>query len=69
MLGPTLSAQTAPLQLTLKDSIALALKQNIDVQVANINLATSQQDRKIARSALLPQASLQATDGIERYIT
>jgi outer membrane protein len=70
MLGPTLSAQTAqpaPLQLTLKDSIALALTQNIDVQVANINLATSQQDRKIARSALLPQASLQATDGIERY--
>src|ERR1700722_3026793 len=68
--GPTVSAQSAqpaPLQLTLKDSIALALKQNIDVQVANINLATSQQDRKISRSALLPQASLKATDEIERY--
>ncbi len=35
MLGQTVAAQTAPLQLTLKDSIALALKQNIDVQVAN----------------------------------
>ena len=67
MLGQTVAAQTAPLQLTLKDSIALALKQNIDVQVANINLATSQQDRKISRSALLPQASLTATDEIERY--
>ena len=70
MLGPTVFAQTAqpaPLQLTLKDSIALALKQNIDVQVANINLATSQQDRKIVRSALLPQASLRATDEVERY--
>jgi len=70
MLGPTLlaqTAQTAPLQLTLKDSIALALKQNIDVQVANINLATSQQDRKIARSALLPQASLKATEEVQRF--
>jgi outer membrane protein len=70
MLGSTLSAQTAqpaPLQLTLKDSIALALKQNIDVQVANINLATGQQNRKISRSALLPQASLRATDEVERY--
>jgi len=70
VLGSTLSAQTAqpgPLQLTLKGSIALALKQNIDVQVANINLATSQQDRKISRSALLPQASFNATDEIERY--
>jgi len=70
ILGPSLSAQTAqtaPLQLTLKDSIALALKQNIDVQVANINLAASQQDRKISRSALLPQASLKATDEVELY--
>lgn len=70
MLVPSLSAQTAqtaPLQLTLKDSIALALKQNIDVQVANINLAASQQDRTTSRSALLPQASLRATDEVERY--
>jgi outer membrane protein len=70
VLGPILSAQTAqivPLQLTLKDSIALALKQNIDVQVANINLATSQQDRKISRSALLPQASLKTTEEVERF--
>jgi outer membrane protein len=70
LLAPLLSAQmaqTAPLQLTLKDSIALALKQNIDVQVANINLAISQQDRKITRSALLPQASFSATDEVERY--
>jgi outer membrane protein TolC len=61
------TAQTAPLQLTLKDTVALALKQNIDVQVANINRAASQQDRKISRSALLPQASLRATDEVERY--
>jgi outer membrane protein len=70
ILPPLLSAQTAPtapVQLTLKDSITLALKQNIDVQVANINLATSQQDRKIVRSALLPQASLRATDEIQRF--
>jgi outer membrane protein len=70
MLGHTLSAQTAqtaPLQLTFKDSIALALKQNIDVQLANINLATSQQNRKLSRSALLPQASLKATEDVERY--
>jgi outer membrane protein len=70
MLELSLSAETeqpAPLHLTLKDSIALALKQNNDVQVANINLAASQQDRKISRSALLPQASLRATTEIERY--
>jgi outer membrane protein TolC len=70
MFGHTLSAQTAqtaPLQLTLKDSIALALKQNIDVQLANINLATSQQNRKLSRSALLRRATLKATEDVERY--
>ncbi len=58
---------TVPLRLTLKDAVALALRQNLDIQVANIDTAERQQDRNVSRSNLLPQASLQATEEISRY--
>jgi outer membrane protein TolC len=48
-------AQDVPLQLTLKDAVALALKQNPQVILANLNVSQSEQDRLLARSALLPQ--------------
>lgn len=48
-------AQDAPLALSLKDAVALALKQNPQVILAHLNTAQSEQDRLIARSALLPQ--------------
>ena len=56
-----------PLRLTLKDAVQLALKQNIDLQLQNLNAATAQQERVTTRAALLPQASLQATEQISRY--
>jgi outer membrane protein TolC len=48
------SAQES-LKLTLRDAVALALKQNPQVILANLGVAQSEQDRSIARSALLPQ--------------
>ena len=45
----------APLKLTLRDAVQLALKQNPRVILANLGVAQSEQDRNIARSALLPQ--------------
>ena len=42
------------LRLTMKDAVAMALKQNPQVQIANLDVALSQQDEAIAKSALLP---------------
>jgi outer membrane protein len=62
-----LRAQTGDQKLTLIDAVTLALKQNLDVQIANIETASRQQERVIARSALLPQASLEADDSVNRH--
>jgi outer membrane protein len=70
LFAPALFAQNAepvPLRLTLKDAVDLGLKQTIDLQIANINTAMSQQQQRISRSALLPQATLEATEQIQRY--
>jgi outer membrane protein len=56
----------APLKLTLKQSVDLALKENPQVQIAVLNLAESKQDRRIARSGLLPQADLRVTESAIR---
>ncbi len=56
----------APLKLTLQDAVTLALKQNPQIAIANLNLIQSQADQKIARSGLLPQASLHAQDNLTR---
>jgi outer membrane protein TolC len=53
--------------LTLKDAVALALKQNLDLQVANIETAIKQQDRVITRSELLPHASFDADESVNRH--
>jgi outer membrane protein len=55
--------------LTLTGTVDLALKQNLDLQIANIETATRQQDRVIARSELLPHAGFDANDAITRYNT
>jgi outer membrane protein TolC len=52
--------------LTLRDAVQLALRQNPQVQIANLNLAQSQEDRAISRSALLPQVSLSVTERVQR---
>ena len=53
--------------LTLSAAVDLALKQNLDIQIANIDTAMRQQDRDIARSALLPTASFEADDSVNRH--
>jgi outer membrane protein len=65
-------AQNAPptsQKLTLARAVDLALKQNLDTQIANIDTASKQQDRVIARSELLPHAGFDASDAITRYNT
>jgi outer membrane protein len=65
-----MKAQNAPSgdhRLTLNGAVDLALKQNLDIQIANIETATRQQDRVIARSELLPHASFEANESNNRY--
>ena len=62
-------AQSQPndLSLTLTDAVNLALKQNPDVQIANLTLAAKQQERAIARSELLPHAGIASSESITRH--
>ena len=55
-----------PLRLTLRDAVTMALKQNPQVQVANLNVAVTQENQTIARSALLPQANLAVSEVVQR---
>ncbi len=57
---------TGALRLTLKDAVNMALNQNPQVQIANLNVAQSQEDQKIARAGLLPNASLQSYERTQR---
>jgi outer membrane protein len=54
-------------KLTLARTVDLALKQNLDIQVANIETASKQQDVLIARSELLPHASFEADESVNRH--
>src|SRR6266446_1822703 len=64
--GPQAAAEKPAVGLTLDRAVALALKQNPQVQIAVLSAAQSEQDRSIARAALLPQASLDAQDAARR---
>jgi outer membrane protein TolC len=67
-----LKAQNAPSadrELTLNGAVDLALKQNLDIQIANIETATQQQEHAIVRSELLPRAGFDADDAVTRYNT
>lgn len=68
-LGSPAFAQdpTTTLTLNLRESVSTALKQNIDIQIATLNIAAQQQEKNIARSGLLPHASLDASEAIERF--
>jgi outer membrane protein TolC/anti-anti-sigma regulatory factor len=59
--------EKTPLRLSLRGAVSLALKQNPQVQIANLNLAQSEQDHAIARSALLPQAGTEVLDRAMRF--
>src|SRR3954469_325242 len=66
MACTAMSQDTTPLKLTLKDAVGLALKQNPQVILANLQVAQSQQDRLVARSALLPQAHGTVSETVNR---
>ena len=55
------------LKLTLLQAVQLALKQNPQVQISNLSLAESMQDKNLARAGLLPQADFQTVDRAMRY--
>src|SRR5271163_1633283 len=57
----------APLQLTLKQAVQLALKQNPQRVIAQLLIYESDRNSQIARSALLPQASLAASGSLNQY--
>ena len=57
---------TNPLRLTLRDAVALALKQNPQVILANLGVAISREESDVARSALLPQLSGNASESVHR---
>jgi outer membrane protein len=59
-------APSGVLRLTLDQAVSLALKQNPTAQIAVLTAAESVEDRNVARAALLPQASLNVTDTVER---
>jgi outer membrane protein TolC len=63
----TTQAQQKPtIQLTLHDAVALALKQNPQVQIGVLQAAEAKQDQNIARADLLPQAQLNVSDAVVR---
>ncbi len=57
----------AALRLTLHDAVQMALNQNPQVQIGNLNVAQSQEDQTLARAGLLPQAGLQAFEQTRRF--
>jgi len=66
-LAPYALAQdAAPLKLTLHDAVVLALRQNPQVILANLNVAQSTQDSRIARSGLLPQVGAGIGESVQR---
>ncbi|HEV2691197.1 MAG TPA: TolC family protein, partial [Bryobacteraceae bacterium] len=60
------AADPPALRLTLRDAVQMALKQNPQVQIANLNIAESQENQTIARSGLLPQVNLEGSESVHR---
>jgi outer membrane protein len=65
--APPAAAPAPGPTLTLKDAVRLALKQNPHVLVARLLSLESDRNRQVARSALLPQASLAADGALVQY--
>ncbi len=64
--GRTQAQEKPVVQLTLHDAVALALKQNPQVQIGVLQAAQAKQDQNIARADLLPQAQLNVSDAVTR---
>src|ERR1700683_3405847 len=65
-LPAAVAQPAAPLKLTLKDAVSLALKQNPQVILANLAVSDSRQGRLLARSGLLPQVSGNLAETVNR---
>jgi len=59
--------QQAPLKLTLKEAVRLALQQNPMVILANLDVSQAAEDKLVARSGLLPQAGGDVSETRRRY--
>ncbi len=66
VVGAKGAQPAAALRLTLRDAVEIALKQNPQVQIANLNTAVTQENQLVARSALLPQANLAVSEAVQR---
>ncbi len=64
--GLPANAPTQVLRLTLDQAVGLALKQNPTAQIAILTAAQSEEDKNIARAALLPQASANISDEAQK---
>ena len=60
------SQDRSVIRLTLREAVRLAMAQNPQLQMAAIDIAKSEQDEAIARSALMPQASLGMSEEARR---
>jgi outer membrane protein len=58
---------TGSLELTLKEAVQLALKQNPQRVIAQLLVSESDRNSQIARSALLPQAAMTAASSLNQY--
>ena len=65
-LGTTAAEEPSIVHLTLAEAVRLALQANPQVQNANLTVAERQEDIRVARSGLLPQATLKVSDSAER---
>ena len=66
LAGGAFAQEPVPLKLTLRDALALALKQNPQVILATLNTAQAQQERVLARSGLLPQVNGRVQEAVNR---
>ncbi len=60
------ASESSPLRLTLHEAVNIALRQSPEVQLANITVAESGQDRSISRSFLLPQVQSDVAEGLRK---
>ncbi|MGA2270878.1 MAG: TolC family protein [Bryobacteraceae bacterium] len=64
--GAALAQESAPLKLTLREAVNLALKQNPRVILANLGVSESEQERNLSRAALLPQVGARVSETVNR---
>ncbi len=66
LAGGGFAQDAAPLRLSLRDAVSLALKENPQVILANLDVGQSEQERLIARSTLLPQINGNISEAAHR---